>query len=645
MTRAVIMVLTALLITGLLGAAPTLQATAAASGPSGVTDTSTVVEPTRLHAAAPAADGAKTPTPEGVRAVAGCPGPDSLCDIGGEIVDCATQPTKCADHVTGSVGDGVADGVRGGLNAACGLVGVCDGGGLPGLPGGLPSSLPGGLSGVLPDVSDLFGGGIPGLGDIPNPFTAIGDVIAKAAADAWTAAMLAIWNSGLFVLRIVLTFSEYFMTPDLSGDGPGRDVYSYMLWLALGLVVILVMIQLGATAFKREGKGLARAMIGCGQFVVVCASWFGYCVTLVAACSALTHGLMKALLNVNTWPEWDPLNGLGAQDIGDATVATVLAFFGVFLWIAAIGHIFVYLARAAALLILTATGPLSAAGLVSEFTRAWFWKSLRWLHAAAFTPVLMVMVLGIGVQMSSGVSAHLADDTAKTVGTALPAVMLILISVVAPMALFKMLAFVDPSSPSGASFRQGMAAVGGVQGLLGGAGGSGSSTAASATDANGRSGGEQSADEATGARFNKSAQGVLGNLGPAGQAMSKGLGVMTGLGSQGASLFSDVTNQAGVGESTYGPDLARDSGSGSGGSSVGEPNLADSDRDDFQGGTGTGANPAGTPPTPASPSGGGPSPASGTPATTPASTGGSGGTGAAGSGAAAGAGGVPPAAV
>ncbi|KRB75048.1 hypothetical protein ASE01_16915 [Nocardioides sp. Root190] len=510
-------------------------------------------------------------------------------------------------------------------------------------------------------MSDLLGGGIPGLGDIPNPFAAIGDVIAKAAADAWTAAMLAIWNSGLFVLRIVLTFSEYFMTPDLSGDGPGRDVYSYMLWLALGLVVILVMIQLGATAFKREGKGLARAMIGCGQFVVVCASWFGYCVTIVAACSALTHGLMKALLKVNTWPDWDPLNGLGAQDIGDATVATVLAFFGVFLWIAAIGHILVYLARAAALLILTATGPLSAAGLVSEFTRAWFWKSLRWFHAAAFTPVLMVMVLGIGVQMSSGVSAHLADDTAKTVGTALPAVMLILISVVAPMALFKMLAFVDPNSPSGASFRQGMAAVGGVQGLLGGAGGSSSSTAASATDANGRSGGEQSADEATGARFNKSAQGVLGNLGPAGQAMSKGLGVMTGLGSQGASLFSDVTNQAGVGESTYGPDLARDNGGGSGesggggsgGGSPSESNFSDSDKDDFQGGTGTGANPSGTPPAPAVPSGGPAGPATGTPASTgaptPASAGGSGGTGAAGGassgGAAAGAGGVPPVAV
>src|SRR3546814_19655542 len=112
--------------------------------------------------------------------------------------------------------------------------------------------------------------------------------------------MLAVWNSGLFVLRIVLTFSELFLTPDLSDDGPGKDVYAFTLWLALTLVVILAMIQLGAAAFKREGKGLARAFIGAGQFVLVCACWFGYCVMIVAACGAITKALMRALLTVQT---------------------------------------------------------------------------------------------------------------------------------------------------------------------------------------------------------------------------------------------------------------------------------------------------------------------------------------------------------
>ena len=452
---------------------------------------------------------------------------------------------------------GVVRGVGG-----CGLLdAICDAGlpgiGLPGVPG-----VPG-----LPNVGNLFGAGIPGLGDIPNPFAAIGDVIAKAAADAWTAAMLAVWTSALFVLRIVLTFSELFLIPDLREDGPGKDVYAFTLWLALALVVILAMVQLGAAAFKREGKGLARALIGAGQFVLVCACWFGYCVMVVAACGAITKALMKSLLKVQTWPDWDPLGGLGIDDITDAGVATALAFLGIFLWLAAIGHVLVYLARAASLLVLVATGPLSAAGLVSDFTRSWFWKSLRWFHAAAFTPVLMVMVLGIGVQFANGVAAHLADGTAKAFGTALPAVMTILISVVAPLALFKLLAFVDPGTPSGASFRQGMAIQGGLQGLLNGGGAGGGSSAASTTDGNGRSSGEQSAEASTGDRFNKSTQGVLGSFGPVGQAFAAGLGMVSSAGAKATSLMSDETNQAGVGQSTYGPDFSNMGGRQSGGQS------------------------------------------------------------------------------
>ena len=658
-TRLGIAALAVLVLTTLLGAATALQPPAAAAAEPAARTAVTTTQ------AAPAAATGQLPARD---VKMGCPGPDALCDLGGDAVDCAKDPIDCGKDAAGEVKDGagnvingagdVLDGATGLLPDGCGILdAICDGGlpGLPGLPGvpGLPG-IPG-----LPNVGDLFGGGIPGLGDIPNPFEAIGDVIAKAAADAWTAAMLAVWNSGLFVLRIVLTFSELFLTPDLRADGPGKDVYAFTLWLALSLVVILAMIQLGAAAFKREGKGLARAFIGAGQFVVVCACWFGYCVMIVAACGAITKALMKSLLKVQTWPDWDPLGGLGIDDITDAGVATALAFLGIFLWLAAIGHVLVYLARAASLLVLTATGPLSAAGLVSDFTRSWFWKSLRWFHAAAFTPVLMVMVLGIGVQFANGVAAHLADDTAKAFGTALPAVMTILISVVAPLALFKLLAFVDPGTPSGASFRQGMAIQGGLQGLLGGGAGGGSS-AASTTDANGRSSGEQSAEASTGDRFNKSTQGLLGSFGPVGQALSTGMGWINSAGAKATSLMSDETNQAGVGQSTYGPDFSgmggRQSGGQSGDQSSGtHPGSQSGGDDDPQ---------LPTPPTPPAPptpptlptsapgggsgggSGGGQGGAGGAGAApkTPAAGGGGGAAGGAG-GAGAAAGGIPPVAV
>jgi hypothetical protein len=613
-TRLGVGALAVLVLTTLLGAATTIQPAAAAAAEPAVSTAASTAQVAAVETAG------QLP----VRNLKmGCPGPDALCDLGGDAVDCAKGPVECGKDAAGDVKDGtenLLDGAGDLLAGGCGILdAICHGGlpgiGLPGVPG-LPG-IPG-----LPNVGDLFGGGIPGLGDIPNPFEAIGDVIAKAAADAWTAAMLAVWSSGLFVLRIVLTFSELFLTPDLRTDGPGKDVYAFTLWLAIALVVILAMIQLGAAAFKREGKGLARAFIGAGQFVLVCACWFGYCVMIVAACGAITKALMKSLLKVQTWPDWDPLGGLGIDDITDAGVATTLAFLGIFLWLAAIGHVLVYLARAASLLVLTATGPLAAAGLVSDFTRSWFWKSLRWFHAAAFTPVLMVMVLGIGVQFANGVAAHLADDTARAFGTALPAVMTILISVVAPLALFKLLAFVDPGTPSGASFRQGMAIQGGLQGLLSGGGAGGGSSAASTTDGNGRSSGEQSAEASTADRFNRSTQGVLGSFGPAGQAMSTGMGWINSAGAKATSLMSDETNQSGVGQSTYGPDFSgmggRQAGGQSGDQSSGtHPGSENSDDD---------GSPLPTPPAPPTPpTGGGPAGGSG---------GGSGGQGGGGAGAA-----------
>ena len=524
----------------------------------GLLGTAVVILPAPPAHAAPhtAAGAASMQTHPALRLAASCPGLDIVCDAGG-----ATR-----DHGR--------DALQGGADVLGGLPGL-PGAGVPGLPG-----IPGN-----PDPSDLFSAGIAGLSGISNPLDGLGEAIAKAAVDAWTAAMLAIWSSGLFILRIVLTFSEMFLIPDLRAEGPGKDVYGFTLWLAGALVVILTLVQLGAAAFKREGKGLARALIGAGQFVLVCACWFGYCTLIVAACGALTRALMKALLGVNTWPDWEPLGGLGTEDITDGTVATVLAFLGVFLWIAAIGHILVYLARAASLLVLTATGPLAASGLVTETTRSWFWKSLRWFHAAAFTPVLMVIVLGIGVQMVGGVAAHLADGAQKSIGTALPAVMLILVSVVAPLALFKLLAFVDPGTPSGSSFRQGMGAVGGLQGLLsgGGSAASGGSSAASTSDDNGRSAGESSAESSTGDRFTQSTRGVLGGSGPVGAGVAAGIGIVTSMGAKAAGLLTDQTNQAGVGQNTYGPDFSAmrsDSQSGRNGLGPGRHPHGDHDSDD-----------------------------------------------------------------
>ena len=56
--------------------------------------------------------------------------------------------------------------------------------------------------------------------------------------------------------------------------------------------------------------------------------------------------------------------------------------------------------------------PIAAAGLVSDVGHGWLWKLAHWFHAAAFTPTVVVLVLGIGIQMSNGVAAGLSDGVA-----------------------------------------------------------------------------------------------------------------------------------------------------------------------------------------------------------------------------------------
>ena len=393
------------------------------------------------------------------------------------------------------------------------------------------------------------------MDDLLNPFAALASAAGKVVADAWTAAMLGLWNAGLWLLRLALTFLDFLLTPDLSEDGPGAWLYQVMFWIAAALLVIMLLVQLGVAVAKRDGQGLARVALGLGQFVVVWAGWIVYGVTIVTAAGGLTRALMQGLLNVTSWTAWQPWEPFTPADITDGTVATVLGLMGLLLWLAAIGHFLIMLVRSAALMVLVATTPIAAAGLVSEAGRSWFWKSLRWFHAAALSPVVMVLVLGVGVQYTTGVANGLTG-VQGAIGTAIPGVLLICIATISPLALFKLLAFVDPATTSGASLRTSMTAVGGLQGLLTGSAGSGGGGRAAATDEQGRSAGEDSAGDATTGRFNTAVAGGLSQLGPIGQLASTGLGLIAGLGAAGASLGADLTNQMGVGHNTYPPTSA-----------------------------------------------------------------------------------------
>jgi hypothetical protein len=106
----------------------------------------------------------------------------------------------------------------------------------------------------------------------------------------------------------------------------------------------------------------------------------------------------------------------------------MLLFLGILVVLSAIGHVLAMLARAGALLILAVTTPISAAGLVADAGRAWFWTSLRWFHAAAFTPAVMALTLGLGTKLTTNVAAGVKDHTLAGIGTATIGVLLVCIS-------------------------------------------------------------------------------------------------------------------------------------------------------------------------------------------------------------------------
>jgi hypothetical protein len=432
----------------------------------------------------------------------------------------------------------------------------------------------------------------------------LGEAAKEGVADGFTAMMMSLWSAALWLLQAVFGLLDQFTSPQL--DDPGL-VHLYGLTAGLSLVVAAVIgfVQLGLTAVRRDGRSLATLLTGLAQYGAVMAVWVGLCAAVVVGCGGLTQALLSQLLEVDSFSGYAA--GTGWVDHVTGTVeAAVLGVCALFLLIpAAFGYLLIMLAREGALLILVATFPIAAAGALGEGTRAWMWKSIRWFLVASLTAPLLALVLGLGVQIAQaafpeadGVSTHRSaqtpasstapsttsttddesppqahtatdslddasgtattdevPDTAANVGMAVVGGVIMLIGCFCPLALFRLLAFVDPGTGSGAAFRSTLAANGGVAGLLAGsrsssnpAGSTGASTAAQEPAEDGRSASEVSADAVTTTRFSaKLARAVP----VAGRALGGGFTHLGSVASQGASLGVDVMGQTGVGHPAY----------------------------------------------------------------------------------------------
>ena len=396
-----------------------------------------------------------------------------------------------------------------------------------------------------------------------SPMQWLGDAAAVAAADGWKGAMVALWSAAMWALAVAFRIIDAFSDPDLSATGPLRAILPYTFGIGAAVATLMVLLQLGAIAWKRDGQSLARVLVGTAQFGAVWTMGLAGASAITAACSGLTKALLRALLNVDSFAAVAS-SFTGPREVTDTVAATVLGITGLLVVLpAALGYVFIQLARCAALMILTTTSAISAAGLVADIGRTWFWKSCRWFISASLISPLSALVLGIGVKISQQVVAGTGDKNAAAVGMALVSAMLILIGAVCPLVVFRMLAFVDPGTSSGAAVRSSFAASGGVASLIGGRGGGAGagSSAGTAQDAGGRSMGEADADSQTQGRFAQSMNSLSGGLTTAGNAMAAGVSGASAIG-------ADVLGSAGVGhQSAY----FGQSGGTSGGPAAGSP--------------------------------------------------------------------------
>ncbi|WP_130295347.1 hypothetical protein [Pseudonocardia sediminis] len=355
----------------------------------------------------------------------------------------------------------------------------------------------------------------------------LGNPIASMAESAFDAAMQKVWDGGVWLLKGAFTLADNVSQVDaataMGGEGSGA-LWPSMVWLSAMIALGLFFYQIASVAI-RGGRGMFRAVSGPIQFGIAVAITTGTVATLLTAADGLTTMFLQTGLDSANFsavmdnPDFAARVGEN-PDLGDAEdnvrsmILGLAAVFGVIP--AGLGFALQMIFRYAAVLLLVATIPISAAGLVADATASWFWRALRWLLAAILLKPALALVLVIGVNMmarATGVAGMLA-------GTAI-----LLISVFCPMVIYRLLAFVDPGTGAGMALRS--AGSGGGSSEPGSDGGTSESinTARQADAARGPGGGGESSavgGELGGSTASPAAAGRAGAAGGGGSAAGGG---------------------------------------------------------------------------------------------------------------------------
>ena len=431
-----------------------------------------------------------------------------------------------------------------------------------------------------------------------NPLEWLGGKAKETLADGFTSMMMGLWSAAMWLLQTAFNLIDDFI-PNVADPDLGK-LYSVTLWISLAIALVIAFGQIGLAVLRHDGRGFGTLAAGLVQYGLVVVSFVGICAGLIAACSGLSEAILKTLLGVDSFSGYAA--GDGFVDTVSGTVqAATLGVCALFVAIpAAFGNIIIMLVRSTALLILTATLPITAAGAMSEGSKSWMWKSIRWFLACCLMDPMLALVLGIGSQFAwAGLPDGAAADgssSAENIAMSVVGSLILLVACFMPMVLFRLLAFVDPGTASGASFRSTMNANGGVAGLLRGKSAhhgpaAVGSAAASETAPDGRTTAEGSAEAETATRWQSS------KIGKAAGVVASGMERTGRIAQGGAGMGVDVLGQSGIGNQGY-YDTSHHSRSGRGRGRyqrerVGNPHSFDHDGPDDGPGGGSGGGSGG----------------------------------------------------
>lgn len=385
--------------------------------------------------------------------------------------------------------------------------------------------------------------GLPGVPSVGDAVTEVINTIAEA-----------VWGFTNDVLTAAFTIIDGHAQPTLlyTKAGPLGAVYPITLWIGIVLALCLGFAQAGRVAWA-GGEGIGAALKGLGMYALVTAGGLTVINLMAKAGASIADGIIQAGFDVDNFQGLSDNSTFMAGAVKSLSGMS-LALMSLFLVIPfAIGLIVEVLIREGSLLVLAATYPIICAGLVHEKFARWYWTGVRWLLALiCMTPVIAIAMV-IGHSMAVGAGSGKGDDALSAIGVAMVSGVVCILSLTAPLVLFKLFAFVDPNTASGQSAR----------GFFGGSGAGGTGTAAmGATGSSGSDGGsgdgsdgssqdDDGADGGAGARASSEVSstqaGVMGAFGPAGAVAGSVAGGAVDGSNSAASHAADSLDSIGAG--------------------------------------------------------------------------------------------------